>query len=655
MTAEIRLPTFFRLDPAIGWRLSVISEDVAPDAVTQALALGFVGKRLSPLTDGSGAFGGKTLPTGVAVGPGGAVVVAQTAARVLLATPHQALYGPGGEEAPTFVPLWPSPGTPVTDDACALPAGPQRRGPYDLAAPRGVAFSRDGDLLVADAGDETTPGRLLVYTWPKLRLRAEITLGGQPWDIAVSDKGLIYVADAAGNKVVKLDRAWRVTRFRTREGALTRPKHLTIAKDGTLYVVDTDPGTGLGRLSRIDRHGRVFPLDDDAQVAFWSEDLPPPIQSRDGRYFAPGETCLDHGPELRNLALDRLGRLPQGPVLRYVLPPGRRMRKGTYVSEALDSETFAFAWHRITFDMTLGDAGAVVLQSFTSASDLEPSRIAGLPDTSWSRAITLTPGMPAEALLQSPPGRYLWLRLRLIGDGATSPEIRAIEISQPRRSSLRFLPAPFHEDPEARDFLDRFLSYFDTIFAEIGQEVGAFSARLAPHAAPEGAYLSWLASWFDIRFLAQWDDATRRAFLAQAMDLHRARGTILGLTRVLRLHLGVAAPMPVLLEAFRLRHYAERRKTAQPDLPDGSLRIGGQALTQPLVSGEEAHRFFVVAPAAVIADDDDRLDLVEVHVRELGPLHDLLLAERLVLVLRQIEDVHLAVRRHGGKDGGRVG
>lgn len=611
VTPDIRLPAFLRLDPAIGWRRAPTSDGVEPDPVTQTLTLGYLGTRLSPLTDGSGAFGGKTLPTGVAVHPDGTVVVASPKAREVLVTPHQGLFGPGGDSAPAFVPLWPAPPPPAAPTDCALPSAPTRRGPYDLASPRGVAFSRDGDLLVSDAGDAATPGRLLVYTWPGLRVRAEVTLGGQPWDIAVAPDGTIWIADAQRHQIRKLDRAWRISAFRTRDGGLNRPRHLTLGDSGILYVVDTDPDSGAGRLSSVDRHGRVTHLNDTAQTAFWSQSLPAPIQARGGQYFAPGATCIDHGPRLHNLRLDRTGRLPQGPVLRYVRPAGRRVRKGTFVTEALDSETFAFAWHRLTFDMDLGDSGAVIVQSVTSASFLEPDRIATLPDTSWSRPITLTPDMPFEALIQSPPGRYLWLRLVLVGDGVSSPDIRAIELSQPRRSSLRFLPAPFHEDPEARDFLDRFLSFFDTVFAEIAQEVAAFSARLAPHSAPEGAFLAWIASWFDIRFLAAWDDATRRAFVASAMDLHRSRGTITGLTMLLRLHLGVSAPLPVLIEAFRLRHYAERRDTSVPDMPDGSLRIGGQALTQPLLPGDTAHRFYVVAPNAVIGDAIARQTLID--------------------------------------------
>ena len=43
----------------------------------------------------------------------------------------------------------------------------------------------------------------------------------------------------------------------------------------------------------------------------------------------------------------------------------------------------------------------------------------------------------------------------------------AISLSDaPRASSLSYLPPVFHQDPVSAGFLDRLLSYFDTVFAE---------------------------------------------------------------------------------------------------------------------------------------------------------------------------------------------
>lgn len=621
MAPDVRLPAFFRLDPLIGWQVSSASKDVAIDPAGGTLELNFVGMRPSPLTDGSGAFGGLTMPTGVALGPEGAVLVANPATGEILYNPHPALFGEDGGDAPGLVPLWPAQvPDPAPEDACVREQAAIPRGPYDLVAPRGVAFSRDGDLLVTDEGDEVTPGRLIVYTWPGLRVREVLELGGAPWDVAVDRHGMIYIAGAKTERILRLDRAWRQTNWRGGQGTLNRPRHLAIDEGGTVYVLDLDPATVQNRLMVLDNLGHARTLTEAELTAFWGSQLPPPVQERDGEYYAPGEICVEHGQHLRNVVLDRLGRLPQGPVLRYVMPQGRRNRTGRYVSEALDSESYAFAWHRLQFDMDLSTSGALEVQSYTNAQFLEPGRIDSLPEQSWSSRIVLTSGARQEVLVQSPPGRFLWLRLRLVGDGLTSPIIRSIDILGPRKSSLRFLPAPFHEDPVGRDFLDRFLSYFDTIFTEIDQGLTQFSAHLTPQGAPEGAYLSWLTSWFDIRFLAAWPDATRRAFLANAMALHRARGTVPGLTALLRLHLDITTPMPVVIEGFRLRNYAERRKTLVPDLPDGSLRIGGRPLTQPRVSGDEAHRFVVVVPAAKLPDAAARQTLIDL-VDQFKPAH----------------------------------
>jgi phage tail-like protein len=267
---------------------------------------------------------------------------------------------------------------------------------------------------------------------------------------------------------------------------------------------------------------------------------------------------------------------------------------------------FDFAWHRLVLDAELGETGALEIETFTAAHVLEPERIARLPEQRWSRRIVLTPRNRQEVLIQSAPGRYLWLRIGLVGGGTQSPRLRGIDILGPRRSSLRFLPAPFHEDPVSRDFLDRFLSYFDTVFDETSHRIGRFSAELSPQGAPEGRYLAWLISWFDIELLAGWSEATRRAFLANAMKLHRARGTVAGLRAVLRLHLGVAPPIPVLIESFRLRRYLERRETDAAELPDGSLRIGGVRLTDPALDHDLAHRFYVVVPDTVASSDEAR-------------------------------------------------
>lgn len=76
-----------------------------------------------------------------------------------------------------------------------------------------------------------------------------------------------------------------------------------------------------------------------------------------------------------------------------------------------------------------------------------------------------------------------------------------------------------------------------------------------PDGVPAGDFLTWLGSWLDLKFLAEWPDGTRREFVRRAIELYKLRGTIAGLQEVLRLHTGLQPPQPIIIEHFRLRGY----------------------------------------------------------------------------------------------------
>ena len=64
-----------------------------------------------------------------------------------------------------------------------------------------------------------------------------------------------------------------------------------------------------------------------------------------------------------------------------------------------------------------------------------------------------------DMLFQDVAGRFLQLRLTLIGDGRNSPALRAMRLWYPRFSyPQRFLPAVYREDTVSASFLDRYLA-----------------------------------------------------------------------------------------------------------------------------------------------------------------------------------------------------
>ncbi|MGH2562173.1 MAG: phage tail protein I [Thermomicrobiales bacterium] len=105
-----------------------------------------------------------------------------------------------------------------------------------------------------------------------------------------------------------------------------------------------------------------------------------------------------------------------------------------------------------------------------------------------------------------------------------------------RSALLAYLPAIFSEEPDV-DFIGRYLMIFETIFDSLDEVVGHLPDYFHPHTAPE-AFLPWLASWIDLALDEGWPLERRRAVLANAMELHRRRGTIRGLREHIELYSG---------------------------------------------------------------------------------------------------------------------
>jgi phage tail-like protein len=570
-------PSFARLDERNDWWYSPVSVDVVGDRADGGLRLGSREQRPVPFTEPGGTFGGLTRPTGLALGPDGRLFLADPGQdRILTYTPHDA----------TFRPLWSS---------GPLPQGAEP-GPYDLEAPRGVSFSPAGDLIVADTGH----GRVLVYAWPSLQVRRVISLpaGGEPWDLDHDAGGNLYVADSAAGRVWRYNSAfWRDAEYHGGAPVLQRPRHLAVSTDGRVFVVDE----GLVSVYALDSRGRIHP---DFEVEDLLAGILPPALSLEAQtLYIP----QDRRPDCPRLALpgievDRTGRLPTVGAMLLARPLGVQYpRSGHYVSLTLDSGTVNCQWHRVVLDAVMPARTSISVRTLTAAADMEPARVDTLPLERWSTPITVDAGAMPEVLVQSGPGRYLWLRLELVGDGEATPLVRAITVFSPRHSSLNYLPPVFQDDPVSANFVDRLLSYFDTVFAEIETEVERFPAYLDPDSAP-AEFLDWLGAWLDLRFLAQWPEETRRDFIRRAIEYYKRRGTVEGLREFLQLHTGLTGTQPAVIEHFRLGDFAHRLDAGADALPEGRLYIGGY----PLEPGDDelAHHFTLVLPSAAAPDDD---------------------------------------------------
>lgn len=612
-------PPFLRLNADIGWPLGPSNSRPGIVSTDGPLKLGIAGVSAIAIDEPGGSFGGLRLPRGVAITSTGRIFIADPVNRVIWTAQGSSHEGPA-----VFVPLWPvrplpqQPGPKDVFQAEPIPADP-----LALIRPTDLAFLPGGDLAIADAGAE----RIVVIAYPTAQLRRVIDIpGGEPSALAVGADGKVYVADPKLRTIYRFDRLWRRDKsFPRASAALTAPAYLAVPamtagagcgcaddcgcegamhdKPAVIFTIER------GAIVGIDALGYRTANPDPAKLAL----SPPALVTVSGNELTYADPAMPGMQAMRLTGIDLYsdGRV-NGINVPLVAVPSRVPvpRSGGLVTTAIDGGRAGFAWDRLALQCDIPANTRILIQTLTSDSSLEFDRVQKLPEEEWSPPLQLAAspdgaasGPVPEILIQSAAGRYLWLKFQLFSDGTKSPSISGIDVFAPRSSSLRHLPASFHQDIESARFLDRFLSYFDTVFAEISALNGGIAAYLDPYAVPGGQFLDWLASWMDLNFLAEWDEDTRREMIATAMDYHSIRGTVQGLKKIIQWHTGLSDPLPQIIEHFRIKAGSDPK-------------IGGL----PLDLSGVAHSATIVLPRHVVPDGEAQARLEKLILKN-APAH----------------------------------
>ncbi len=653
-----RVPHYL-LDGQAGWRAGTLDKTALSHG---GLVLQSLPGATRPLVDATGSFGGLQNAEGVAV---------DNQDRVYVLDSKECVVKRFDRCAGQFVTL-----------PCIGPCGCL---PRQLASPHGLAISSSDNLYIADSGNRrvqifSVHGLALRHIWEPLQVvrsaqgiqvkralpqtvaacTCEYPEGTWlPWDIAVSSRNWAYVSDYANGLIHVFDPrgCWRAAYNGqgTASPALAKPTRLAIDREGRIYVIqeglnfvvvlDPDgtfagtveqPGEVAGRFCpvavAVDVHGNLCLSDClTRKVYFYQPD-------GDGGW-CKFRCCGSMSGFAESMVFDRSGKalFADGACgVCELAPQAAYPASGHFYSAALDSKTYRCVWDRVSMRGAVPAGSALRVDTFTAEAEKKPDEVASLPESRWStgQIHTSTAAKEWDCMIQSPPGRYLWLRLTLTGDGSVSPEIEKVKIYYPRSSSIKYLPGVYRADPAAGDFLDRFLSIFDTLRGKTNGTITDIARYFDPCATPanrpgSGAndFLAWLAAWLGMTLKNGWPIEKRRRLLKNAHRLYARRGTPEGLRLYIQLYAGVE---PRILEMFRLRQWLSvdhstlgNHSTVAGESPMNRLQIGTHSTIggfQLIDYGDPkldlfnkyAYQFLVVVPRWPGAGPEDQQSLEQI-------------------------------------------
>jgi phage tail-like protein len=215
-------------------------------------------------------------------------------------------------------------------------------------------------------------------------------------------------------------------------------------------------------------------------------------------------------------------------------------------------------------------------------------------------------------------GRYLYIRVQLLGNGRSTPEIAAVRVYASRFSYVaQYLPALYKEwtfGPDAdktgastrADFLERFIDNFEGVLTVMEDRVASSYLVTLPQTVPADS-LDWLASWIGLSIDPIWPKHRRRELIQVSPQLYKLHGTLGGLELALDTATGglQSTGAVLVLEDYRLRHTfatilgADFGDQPNPLLPD-LTHSGNSFVGNTLFLGNPAQEEFLAIYSSVL-------------------------------------------------------
>ncbi len=377
---------------------------------------------------------------------------------------------------------------------------------------------------------------------------------------------VLEAIDARGAKKILVE--WEAAYPEALDSApqFERPTHLALDKESRLYAVDE----AADYVRVLNRNGYLL-----GQVTYAAE-VRGRFQPTAVGIDADGKLLLANGIRIERFRFDAEGSHYEGVYTTWKGPCGgivvdaeghslavgsevgglaeltaskQYETSGTFISLPLDSGIESCQWHKIQLEFAADIPVGTSITVWTHTADTQQTaeEVNALTADDWQTGQT----NGEDFLVLSQPGRWLWIKLVFQGNGTETLVLQRLKVFFPRTTYLQYLPAVYQSDPDSKNFLERFLSIFETTASSIEAPIDLIARYFNADGVPE-KFLAWLAGWVDMVFEPGWSQATQRALLRHAPELYRQRGTPAGLKALIRLALGIEIEI---LEHFQLRQW----------------------------------------------------------------------------------------------------
>ncbi len=395
----------------------------------------------------------------------------------------------------------------------------------------------------------------------------------EPRDIVTDTNENIYVLDSSnkGNpRIQKFNRCGGFLKVIEHE-SLTHPTNLAMGNDNVLYVLNvndskpcvlkfsekgglvesikviTDPGKKLTPSGiAVDKSNHIYigEKGSESEHRIHVFDETDKYLGSFGSYQGSCSQLLtDSGGQIYGNFGESSGR-----AVFLLNGDGRHLPYGAYYSKSFDSTKKETRWHKIAIDANIDERTRIEVYYHISEFEVKGKT---LNETQWTECFYSPRNefYPTEGLIKQNAGRYLNLKIKLYGDEYHTPLVNQVLVYFPRLSYLRYLPPTFQEDDQGKDFMERFLSLFESFSSDMDERISGISKYFDPQAV-NSEFLDWLSSWMAVSKDDNWPIDKKRVLVQNAYRFYKSRGTLKGLKEIVEFYTEKPA---FIIEHFRLK------------------------------------------------------------------------------------------------------